>query len=480
MTMLRTLIQSGPTLRRRLAVATAAAVLCLAAPALAASPAYLKVANYATGTTQPLALDVNKSIIVDLPTNVGEVIVSQPAIATVVMRTKTRAIVQGVAGGDTNVFFLDGAGNSISVLDIKVSQPRSDVGNALEAAIARNIPGSRIRVESVLLDGSTNRVVLSGTALSQDDVTKANDIAVQFAGDPKNVASIVQVSGDQQVKLKVTVAEVNRDTVKQLGINLDGALSVGQVNLGFANKTDLGGASGVVTNNGPTAGISVPGFKLDASLKALERQGALRTLAEPTLTAMSGQEASFLAGGEFPVPTDVADNKITYTFKEFGVKLTFTPTVKSNGQIGLAIDSEVSELTTEGGISANGVTIPATKKREAKTVVELPAGQTLGIAGMLQDTIRQQINEFPGLGNVPILGTLFRSRDFIHSQTDLVILVTPYLASPSVEEPPKPTDDMNVAGDAEAIFLGHMEKMYGVDGNGMRGSYNGSVGFVLD
>ena len=191
----------------RLALVLAAA-LCLALPAAAAdSPTYLKVSNRAMGVTQPVALDVNKSIIVDLPTNVGEVIVSSPAVATAVMRSKTRAIVQGIAGGDTNIFFLDPAGNNIAVLDIKVVQPRSDVGNALEAAIARTIPGSHVKVESVLLDAQTNRVVLSGTALSQDDVTKAISIAVQFAGDPKNVASIISVSGDQQVKLKVTVAE---------------------------------------------------------------------------------------------------------------------------------------------------------------------------------------------------------------------------------------------------------------------------------
>ncbi|MEP7239873.1 MAG: type II and III secretion system protein family protein [Devosia sp.] len=459
------------------------AVLVAALPTLAAADApqqtYLKVSNRTLGITQQIAVAVGKSMIVDLPTNVGEVIVSLPTVATAVMRSKTRAIVQGIAGGDTNIFFLDGAGNNIAVLDIKVVQPRSDVGNALEAAIARNIPGSRITVESVTLDGSTNRVVLSGTALSEDDVSKAVDIAVQFAGDPKNVASIVSIAGNQQVKLKVQVAEVARDTVKQLGINLDGTISVGPVTMGFSNIPPNGGASGVTNTNGFEVKAEGDGYSLDAQLKALERRGAVRTLAEPTLTTMSGQEASFLAGGEFPVPTDVSDGKVTYTFKQFGVQLKFTPTVKSNGNIGLSLDTSVSELSTEGGISAGGVVIPATKNRQAKTTVELPAGQTLAIAGMLQDTIRQQINQFPGLGNVPILGALFRSRDFIRSQTELVILVTPYLASVGVDTD-KPSSSFSVAGDAEAIFLGRMEKMYGVGEDGMRGSYSGSVGFVLD
>jgi pilus assembly protein CpaC len=446
---------------------------------LAAEAAYLTVSSKAMGATQQLELEVNKSMIVDLPVNVGEVIVSQPAVSTVVMRSKTRAIVQGVSGGDTNIFFLDGKGKNISVLDLKVFQPRSDVGNALEAAIARNVAGSHINVESVSLDGTTSRVVLTGTALSQDDVARAQAIAIQFAGGEGNVANIVTVAGNQQVKLKVTVAEVGRDTVKQLGINLDGQITIGGVDLGFQSQPANGGASGVTNTNGITADITAGPFSLESSLRALERRGALRTLAEPTLTAISGQEASFLAGGEFPVPTDVSEGLISYTFKEFGVKLTFTPTVKTNGRIGLAIDTEVSELTTEGGISAGGVTIPATKKRSAKTSVDMRSGETLAIAGMLQDAIRQQINAFPGLGNVPILGALFRSRDFIHSQTELVIMVTPYMAEAG-ERPALPTDGYIAAGDAEAIFLGHMENMYGVGNKGTKGTYSGSVGFVLD
>jgi pilus assembly protein CpaC len=465
------------------AAAVAAMAALFAAPALSAGQAYLRVPHSATGTQQSVSLEVNKSILVDLPTNAGEVIASQPAVATVVMRSKTRAIIQGISGGDTNIFFLDPAGNNIAVLDLRVYTSRSDVGDALESALARNLPGSRIRVESVTLDGggtgSTNRVVLSGTVRSQDDLVKAVAMATQFSGSAENVANLLSVNGNQQVRLKVTVAEVGRDTVKQLGINLDGSLTIGNVTLGLDNQPANGGASGVTNSNGVSVGYDDGVFSLEASLRALEPRGALRTLAEPTLTAMSGQEASFLAGGEFPVPTGVSDGEITFTFKEFGVKLKFTPTVKSNGIIGLVVDSSVSELTTEGGFSVGGITVPATKNRQATTSVELPAGQTLAIAGMLQDSIRQQINQLPGLGNIPILGALFRSRDFIHSQTELVILVTPYMAEPGYDDS-KPTDNMQIAGDAEAIFLGHLEAMYGVGNDGMRGTYKGSVGFVLD
>jgi pilus assembly protein CpaC len=415
-----------------------------------------------------VALEVNKSVLIDLPTNAGEVIASQPNVATVVMRSKTRAIVQGVSGGDTNIFFLDPAGNNIAVLDIKVFQPRSDVGNALETALARNLPGSRLRVESVQLGGSANRVVLTGTAASQDDLDKATLMAVQFAGSPDNVANIATVNGQQQVKLQVVVAEVNRDAIKQFGISLDGSITVGQVNLGLTSNPGIGGVSGAQPSGGTSASINSGAFSLTANLQALERRGAVRTLAKPTLSAISGQPAAFNAGGEFPY-TSLENGERVTAFKEYGVFLNFTPTVKSNGQIQLLVDTAVKEPADGGGVT----------NRSARTTVELPAGQTLAIAGMLQDTVRQQINQLPGLGNIPILGTLFRSRDFIHSQTELVILVTPYMTSPGYDER-LPTDNMQIAGDAEAVFLGHMEAMYGVGKDGMRGSYNGSVGFVLD
>ena len=445
----------------------------------AAQTTHLRIGGQSYGATQNLELEVNKSMIVDLPAGVGEVIASQPNIATVVMRSKSRAIVQGVSGGDTNIFFMDTASRTISVLNLKVFQPRSDVGNALESALARSIPGSHLDVESVTLGDDLNRVVITGTVLAGDDLTKATNIAIQFAGAPENVANIATVSGAQQVMLQVTVAEVNREAVKQLGINLSGTAVIGGTTIGMQNNPSLGGASNVLTNNGFSVAGGVPGLTINAQLRALERNAALRTLAEPNLTAMSGQEAEFLAGGEFPVPTAVDEGKITYSFKEFGVRLKFTPTVKSTGIIGLVVDTQVSEPTTEGGFNVDGVTIPATKKRQAKTSVELAAGETLAIAGLMQDSVRQQINKMPGLGDIPILGALFRSRDFIHSQTELVILVTPYLAKPG-PMPELPTDSMVIAGDAEAIFLGRMETMYGVGPGGMRGSYSGSVGFVLD
>jgi len=452
----------------------AAGTLAAALPASAANLSLLRVGGNEYGRTQQVSVGMNKSLLVDLPGPASEVIVSQPTIASAIMRTKTQAIVQGVGAGSTNIMFLDGSGNRISVLEIVVGGDASGLSTTLAALL----PGSSIQVQSI---GSG--IVLSGSAQSQDDVQKAINIAAQFAGSPDAVTSVVNITGGQQVMLKVTVAEVARDTVKQLGINLNASYGNGGLTTGFVNTPAVGGASSVVASGGLSVGLDVGAFSIDATLRALERRGALRTLAEPTLTAISGQEAEFLAGGEFPVPTDMDDKgKVTYTFKQFGVNLKFTPTVKSNGIIGLVVDTSVSEPTSQGAVSIGGLTIPATKQRQAKTSVELPTGTTLAIGGLIQDQLRQEVNRFPGLGDVPIIGALFRSRDFIHSQTELVILVTPYLAQATANPPPLPTDGYVAAGDAEANFLGHMEKLYSVGHgpDGIRGGYQGSVGFVLD
>jgi len=311
--------------------------------------------------------------------------------------------------------------------------------------------------------------VLSGTTLSQDDAARAMTIATQFAGGSDNVANIITINGNQQVMLRVTVAEVDRTVIKQLGLDL--TVSSGGLITGLVNTPNAALATGV-SGGSPLTTISASAnlgpISLSATLKALEQRNALRTLAEPTLTAMSGQPAEFLVGGEFPYNTSDGNGHVVQAFKDYGVKLNFTPTVKSNGKVSLLVDTSVSEPATGGGIT----------ERSAKTTVEIPAGCTLAIGGLLQDNEKQQLAQMPGLGNIPILGALFRSRDYIHQQTELVLMVTPVMAQ--LGRPDLPTDDYHIAGDAEAIFLGHLEKQYGVGADGMRGGYKGSVGFVLD
>jgi pilus assembly protein CpaC len=435
---------------------------------------HLRIGAKSYGGTYALDLGISKSLIIDLPAEVHEVIVSQPAVAGAIMRSKRRAIIQGVGPGDTNIFFLDAAGEAITVLELSVAAAPSNIAAQLEATLRDVLPGSSIVVNAVDdASGTGSRVVLSGDAQSGDDITKAIAIAAQFAGGADNVASVITTSAPQQVMLKVTIAEVNRDTAKQLGINISSALNLNGVTTALINNRGLDAGS-ATADGGPgrfDVSFDAGPLSIDASLRALESRNAVRFLAEPTLTALSGQPADFLVGGQFPIQTrDPATGIVTTEFKDFGVKLGFTPAVRSDGIIGLTVSTEVSEI-----VSALGqLTV-----RRANTTVELPTGTTLAIGGLLQDTVRQQINKMPGLGDIPILGALFRSRDFIQRKTELVILVTPYLAFPG-DMPTVPTDNYVVAGDAEAIFLGHLEALYGVGEDGMRGGYDGSVGFVLD
>lgn len=445
------------------AAAALALPLAMPGPALGSDSAHLRIGSNSYGRSQPVSVGLNRSLIVDLPAEVREVVVTQPAIAGAIMRSKNRAIVQGVGSGSTNILFLDARGNPITVLDVSVGGDSAGVG----AAIARILPGSRIQVESF-----GDRIVLSGYAASQDDAARAVAIATQFAGSADNVANLITLDGAQQVMLKVAVAEVQRSVAKELGVNLTGSMTVGNVSLGLntTQPTTFGTPGGSIGGNGTSAGLSLPGFSLDAAIRALQDRNSLRLLAEPVLTAMSGETADFLVGGElpFPVSRDQNGNPII-EWKPFGVELEFTPTVKSNGIIGLKVQTAVSELRADSALN----------KREVSTTVELGAGQTLAIGGILQETTRQQIAGLPGLSDIPILGTLFRSRQYQSNQTELVVLVTPYLAKAG-PAPTLPTDTYVPAGDAEAVFLGHMEKMYGVGPGGMRGSYRGSVGFLLD
>lgn len=442
-------------------------------PVALAEETHVTITPAAYGATRKFEIEINKTALIDLPAGAAEVIVSQPTVAAAIMRTRTRAIIQGITGGDTNIFFLDDRGQTIAVLDVQVIEEPSQVGNALQIALARILPGSNIRVESVTLGGGVNRVVLTGNVLSGEDRERATEVAVQFAGDPGNVANILDVAGSQQVMLQVTVSEVKRDVAKQFGINLGAAFTVGISNVfNIANVM----IDGDIPHGADARFGSATGNNVTAGIRALEQNGALRILAQPTLTAISGEEAKFLAGGEMPYyvfePNDNGGTTRTVLFKPYGVELAFTPVVKSNGIIALKVQTSVSEPQADFSIT----------KREASTSVELPGGTTLAIGGLLEEKSTQQIEQFPWLGDIPILGALFRSRDFQTEQTELVILVTPYLVAPSpANSIPVPTDRTAVASDAEAIFLGKLETMYGVGSSGeMRGTFSGSVGFVLD
>jgi pilus assembly protein CpaC len=311
------------------------------------------------------------------------------------------------------------------------------------------------------------------------------------------VVNGLTVRGRDQIMLKVTVAEIQRDVVKQLGINLNASIGYGTsvLNLNTDNPFTLN-PTGPLSNTAISPGwqsgnnIGVPGTPntVGATLRAMERAGVIRTLAEPNITAISGESADFLAGGEFPIVTSITCQPGTnicqpaVQFKKFGVALSFTPVVLSEGRISLKVKTEVSELSVEGAINLGGFNIPSLRVRRADSTVEIPSGGTLALAGMIQEQTKQQVNGFPGLQQVPILGTLFRSREYINRQSELVVFVTPYVVhAVAQKELSRPDDGFADASDPAGILLGRFNRIYGVAGRpGPSKGYHGSYGFILD
>ena len=591
-------------------------------PAQAAEPGVLHV-DLSTngGAAKSLNLPFGKSAVVDLPADVRDVLVTNPAVADAVLRSRRRISVLGVAPGDTDAVFFDDAGRRMLTLDIHVSKDAS----GLSDAIARLLPGSKVRVESV-----NDTLVLAGDVASSMDADKVRRLAERFVAKPEQVVNLISVTGREQVMLKVRVVEIQRTIIKQLGFNMNavtGQLGMPQyslgnsptfgVNNGFmgagsggyalnttsqptaafpfgnlgvagASMPQLAQAAGVnptnvasivgqfltgagavnaaqtafsqtfltgvlgqvstqVTPTGPCsgnctytltaqqAGINVnnisqyeqaylngaPGMSPDqklfmqafnsqlpnyynqnayyslpgaqnstwvdrsnpanpiqtgragspglnqaqAMLQAFERTGLVRTLAEPNLTAISGESAKFLAGGEYPVPVgEDSTGRVTLEFKPYGVGLAFTPVVMSEGRISLKLSTEVSELSSDGAFNlpaggGSSLTIPALKLRRTETTVELPSGGAMMISGLLQQQTKQDIDSFPGLASLPVLGALFRSRDYLSGETELAIIITPYIVKPtSPDQLQTPIDGLQIADDISTDLMGKINK----------------------
>ena len=424
-------------------------------------------------------LGVGKSMVIRLPAATKDVIVGNPAIVDAIVRTQNRAYLFGRALGQTNVFFFDADGRQILSLDIEVARDPLALRNLLDRAI----PGNRITVDSM-----NDSIVLGGVAANPAEAQKAMDLAVQLVGDAKKVLTTIAITGREQVMLKVRVAEMQRNILKQLGVDIDAAFSVGSFSGAFStiNPFSLNSIGAISDGNG-VIGVGNSKNFVDLTVTALERDGFLRTLAEPTLTAISGESAKFLAGGEYPVPVGSDNDKVTIEFKPFGVGLGFTPVVMSEGQISMRISTEVSELSNENAITVKSsttgstTTIPALKVRRAETTVELPSGGSMIMAGLIQDSVKQHINGTPGLKNLPILGTLFRSRDFQADQTELVVIVTPYVVNPVNEKRlVTPFERYNTPTDRQTILFGRLNKVYGIAGGSPKGTYHGSVGYIVE
>ncbi|MGY4400147.1 MULTISPECIES: type II and III secretion system protein family protein [unclassified Bradyrhizobium] len=432
-----------------------------------------------------LSLGVGKSVVIDLPRDIKDVLVADPKIANAVVRSAQRAYIIGATVGQTNIVFFDAAGQQIAAYDIAVKRDLNGVRAALRAAL----PNADIQIEGV-----GEGVMLTGSAASPIEAQQAGEIATRLVGSADKVVNSITVRGRDQVMLKVTVAEVSRSLIKQLGIDLTANLNYGTTVVKFTNNNPFtANNAALVPGNALTTSFGAAP-SVSATLRAMESAGVVRTLAEPNLTAISGESATFISGGEFPIPTGVTCQTTTggaigncvqtVSFKKFGISLNFTPVVLTEGRISLRVMTEVSEVSTENSLTggAGGTTIPSIKTRRAETTLEIPSGGSMAMAGLIQDQTKQAINGLPGLASLPVLGTLFRSRDFVNNQTEMMVLVTPYVVRAVAQKDlSRPDDGFANASDPQADLLGSINRVYGVPGRTEPArNYRGTYGFITD
>src|SRR6201996_7726305 len=483
-----------PTIRPLMACvlslsAVAALSLDLMPTAVAASDSHPITISDSGRTTRFMALGIGKSVVIDLPRDIKDVLVADPKVANAVIHSSQRAYIIGTQVGQTNVVFFDGDGQQIAAYDIAVKRDLNGVREALKDAM----PDAGVHVEGVG-DG----VGLTGTVASPVEAQQAGDVATRLVGGSDKVVNSIVVKGRDQVMLKVTVAEVQRNIVKQLGLDLSASMNMGTSVVNFNNSNPF------TASNAPlVSGNSIVGQALNkagvpsvtATLRAMESAGVVRTLAEPNLTAISGESATFISGGEFPIPTGVTCQTTTggaigqcvqtVSFKKFGISLNFTLVVLTEGRISLRVMTEVSEVSMDNALQGGqgGTTIPSIKTRRAETTLEIPSGGSLAMAGLIQQQTKQAINGLPGLMEIPVLGTLFRSRDFINNQTELMVLVTPYIVRAVAQKDlSRPDDGFASASDPQSDLLGNINRIYGTPGRNQEPAtaYRGTYGFITD
>lgn len=476
-------------------------VLALAAPSAFAQPRrpalneasarVLSISTRGGPVQQRLTLSLDKAAVVQLDADARDVLVSNPEMVDAVVRTPRRIFLLATKVGQTNAFFFDGEGKQILSLDIRVERDVVDLAALMKASL----PNSAVTVQAM-----NDNVILTGSVNSALESTRAADLAARFAGDPKKVVNMLSVAGGAQVMLKVRIAEMNRSIAKQFGVDLTSAGRIGGVPViastsnpyGLLGRalSDLSGAQvGSVCPNDFVTNSTLPSAcpnNAQGVMKALERVGLVKMLAEPNLTAVSGETAKFLAGGEFPVPAgrDQQGN-VSIMFKQFGVGLSFTPVVLSPGRISLQLSSEVSELTntgsfTLGGANGTGLVVPALSVRRAETTVEVPSGGSFAVAGLMQNNTKQVLQGFPGAKDLPVLGALFRSRDYQNDESELVVLVSAYLVEPNAESAfSAPTDGFVTPTDPESLLLGKLNATYSKKDKPLTPQASAPVGFVV-
>ncbi len=402
-----------------------------------------------------LRVEINKGQLVRLGAAAASVFIADPKIADVQVKSPTLVYIFGKQAGETTMFAVDANDRLLANLKVSVSHNLSQLRTAFQTMF----PGGLIEVASL-----GDAVVLSGTVSSGQVAEDARSLAARFSGGEKNVINRLAVRGPNQVNLRVRVAEVNRTVLKRIGVNWDALLTVGSFAFGLASGTSALNAAGqYIVRNGSTdslfAGNRSSPLSINSVLDALENEGLVTVLAEPNLTAVSGETASFLAGGEFPMLVPQSRDIVTIEFKKFGVSLAFTPTLMEGGRISLRVRPEVSQLSTTGEVRLNNNIVPSLATRRAETTVELSSGQSFAVAGLIQNNLTHDLRKFPGLGDVPVLGALFRSDRFQRNETELVIIVTPYVVRPvATAQLQAPTDGLTMPSDNARLEKGDAQK----------------------
>jgi pilus assembly protein CpaC len=457
---------TSTTIRNHARLGSALAALALGLGTVAvAAPA--PAAAQAARPSDTLNLSQNTGTLVRLSSPMSDVFVANPAIADIQVRSSTQLYVFGKSGGETTVYATDKAGRTVYAANVRVGTNTGSVGEMLRLAM----PEASIQATPM-----NNLVLLTGTVGSPDDVSEAQRLVQAYVGEGTQVVSRLRSATPLQVNLKVRIAEVSRSLVKSIGVNLLSRDNTGGTLFGIgrgspgAITTVTGansptgipqGGTGFTFNNiagGTTLGLAGKLFGLDllGTLDLAEGDGLVTTLAEPNLTALSGETASFLAGGEFPVPVSQEAGSVTIEYKQYGVGLAFTPIVLADGRISMRVRPEVSELSTEGSLRLNGFNVPALTTRRAETTVELGSGQSFMIAGLLRNANTNSIEKAPFLGDLPILGALFRSSSYRRSETELVIIVTPYLVRPVSGQLALPTDGYRAPTTGQMVLGGQV------------------------
>lgn len=439
-------------------------VAALGALPMAAMPTGTATAQQIARPAQEIVLSIGKGELVTVPGSMTDVFVANDDIADVQVKSQRQLYVFGKAGGETTIYASNERGDVIFSANIRVG---SNIGS-IDQMLAMAMPDAKVSVATM----GTNTVLLTGTVSAPEDAAEAERLVKAFLGDGANVVSRLKTATPLQVNLQVKFAEVSRSLLREIGANLTTADSTNGFQFGVGsgrgalpqytpggpvgvNVTQGSEGTSVVTSNGTTlAGLGrLFGIDMAGTLDLSERLGLVTTITEPNLTALSGETATFLAGGEFPIPIAQGLGQVTVQFRQFGVSLAYTPTVLANGRISMRVRPEVSELSTQGAITLNGFQVPAITTRRTETTVELGSGQSFMIAGLMSANSQNSLEKAPGLGDVPILGNLFRSRQFRKGETELVIIVTPYLVTPvNARDIKLPTDGYRSANEFQQLL----------------------------